>query len=285
MFFLSSLSFAQCAADAGPDKHSCPNDSDAYAIPLGSFPTATGTAPFTYAWSIIPIEFVLGSSFPYLYASHILNDTTLANPVLMYRDIGDSLKVFVTITDSLGCNSTDSCLITLTHFGIHLTYHEYWINQGDSVYLNQTPNIGGGFGTSTYNWSPSYGLSDTTLAYGFWASPDTTTSYTATVTDSKGCSETAGGPLYVIYVNPTSLRKVDRIPVSLYPNPTSNLIFIETDANKPILKGELYSLTAKKLADLTNLSGGIDLTPYAKGAYILKLYFDDGIAIKKVIKK
>lgn len=287
IFFLSSITFAQCVADAGPDQHKCLNDTaNQDLIMIGGNPSANyGTPPYTYSWSINPIEFVLGSSFPYLYATDILSDTTLSNPEVLYEFAADSIMFYLTVTDSLGCISLDSCAVTFSLLGQHLYYYHYWINQGDSVFLNEVPNVGPGYGASTYNWSPSYGLSDTTLAYGFWASPDTTTAYTVTVTDSKGCNLTGGGPTYFIHIFPTGLSEINHIPVKLYPNPTSNFIFIETDANKPILKSELYSLTGKKLAVRSDIKDKIDLTPYPKGTYVLKLYFDDGVAIKKVIKK
>lgn len=279
--------YAQCNADAGIDQHKCLNDtSNQSLVIIGGNPSANfGTPPYSFSWSINPIEFVPGSSIPYLYASDILNDTTISNPHILYETASDSIMFYLTITDSLGCTSSDSCVVTFTLFGQHLIYHDYWINEGDSVFLNQIPNIGGGYGETIYDWNPSYGLSDTTLAIGFWASPDTSTAYTATLTDSKGCTATAGGPLYYIWINTTGLNENNIIPIKLYPNPSSNIIFIETDSKNPILKNELYSLTGEKLANFLSLKDRIDLSTYSNGTYILKLYFNEGIVIQKVIKE
>ncbi len=276
---------AQCIANAGSNIHRCSTE---LTVQLGGSPTAFGgIPPYEYEWWIDPIP-TSSQTLPYIYASDILNDTTIATPTLIYTGgsfIGDSMEFYLKITDELGCQSFDTIVLTTSHFGIHLIYHEYWINQGDSVYLNQAPNIGGGFGLLTYDWNPSYGLSDTTLASGFWASPDTSTAYTATVTDSKGCSATAGGPLYYIWVNTTGINEDNRIPTILYPNPTSNIIFIEADANKPIIKSEVYSLSGKKLANFANFRNMIDLSNYSNGTYILKLYFNDGISFRKIVKE
>lgn len=276
---------SQCIADAGTAIHRC---SPELYVQLGGSPTAFGgIPPYEYEWWIDPIP-TSSQIIPYIYASHILNDTTIATPTLIYTGgsfIGDSIEFYLKITDQLGCQSFDTLVLTTSFFGQHLMYYDYWINQGDSVYLNQTPNVGGGFGATTYDWNPSYGLSDTTLASGFWASPETSTAYTPTVTDSKGCELTAGGPLYFVNVNPTGIDELNRIPVKLYPNPTANLIIIETDANKPIVKSELYSITGKKLAGFANHTNRIDLTPYSKGTYILKLYFSERMSFQKVVKE
>ena len=264
-----SISNAQCIADAGPDIHRC---SPEFTVQLGSSPTAFGgTPPYAYEWWIEPIS--TGSEVvPFIYASTMLNDTSVANPSFIYTGsfLDSSMTFFLRITDSLGCHSIDTINVTTSIFNVHLIYHEYWIEQGDSVYLNQAPNIGGGFGTLIYDWNPSYGLNDTTLAMGFWASPDTSTAYTATVTDSKGCTATAGGPLYFIWVNTVGVNENILAPIALYPNPTSDFIYIETDVKTPIVKSELFSVLGKKLASFAKLQGRIDLSTYSSGTYILK---------------
>lgn len=275
---------AQCIANAGEDIHRCSPDS---VVILGGDPTAyNGVPPYIYEWWIDPIS--TGSEVvPFIYASTMLNDTSVANPSFIYTGsfLDSSMTFFLRITDSLGGQSIDTINVTTSIFNVHLIYHDYWINQGDSVFLNQIPNISGGYGTTIYDWNPSYGLSDTALATGFWASPDISTAYSATVTDSKGCTATAGGPLYYIWVNTTGINENNRIPIKFYPNPTSNLIFIEADTDMPILKSELYSLTGKKLGSSPPPGTKIDLSTFASGTYILKLYFNEGIVIQKVVKE
>lgn len=286
LFFLLSFNYihGQCVADAGEDIHRCSPDS---VVQLGGNPTAmTGTAPYTYEWWMDPIE--TGSEIvPYIHASDMLNDTSIANPSFIYTGsfLSSDMTFYLKITDDMGCESVDSITVTTSIFNVHLIYHDYWINQGDSVYLNQVPNIGGGYGAISYDWNPSYGLSDTSLATGFWASPEISTAYTATVTDSKGCTATAGEPLYFIWVNTTGIGENKRISIKLYPNPTSNIIFIETDPNQPIVKSELYSVSGKKLANITSLTNRVDLSSYANGTYILKLYFSKGISFQKIVKE
>ncbi|MFM6935238.1 MAG: T9SS type A sorting domain-containing protein [Flavobacteriales bacterium] len=187
------------------NKHRCSPETG---VTLGGANTySTGVLPFQYSWEIDPI-YVGSSIFPYFYASNILNDTTLANPSLVYNSIGDSMVFYVTLTDASGCQDTDTMLLTTSVFTLNCSEFNYWINPGDSVFLNESPNIGGGYGSITYDWDPSVGLSDTNLVQGFWAFPQVTTFYTATVTDSKACS-LSNGVFYRVYVNEASIDEIE----------------------------------------------------------------------------
>lgn len=290
ILFLVSLmnqsSFSQCIADAGADIHRCSPDSS---VQLGGSPSAYGGAlPYTYAWSINPIS-TSSQTIPFIFASDVLDDTTNSNPILVYTGssfIDDSLEFYLTITDNIGCQSFDTVLLTTTHFNGHSGYFEYWINEGDSVYLDQTPNITGGFGEAIYDWNPSYGLSDTNLAMGFWAKPIVSNSYTPTITDSKGCVAVASGPMYFIWMNTTGILENSKSPIKLYPTPTKNVIFIETVNNEPINKVELFSSSGKKLKTELNVTNRIDLSSWPSGKYVLKIYYSEqGVSIQKIIKE
>lgn len=279
----SAFSFAQCIADAGSDIHRCSRDST---VQLGGNPTAFGGAtPYTYEWSVDPIP-TTSQVVPYVYASNMLNDTSIANPIFTYNGgfLEDSIEIYLKITDNMGCQSFDTLQLTTSLFGEHLMYHDFWIDKGDSVYLNYTPNVGGGFGTSTYDWNPSYGLSDTNIASGFWASPNTSTFYTATVTDTKGCSKT-GGSFYHIYVNTAGLHENKLKEVELFPNPATDIINIKNKKTEIINKIELYSLSGKKINTFNNPENHIDISNYSKGVYTLKIYFDDYVSSQKIVKK
>jgi len=280
----SAFSVAQCIADAGPDIHRCSPDSS---VQLGGSPTAYGGfSPYTYEWSIDPIP-TSSQVVPYVNASNMINDTTLANPIFTYNSsfLDSSVTIYLKITDNQGCLSFDTLQLTTSLFNVHLVYHDIWINEGDSVYLNQIPNISGGYGASTYDWNPSYGLSDTTLANGFWASPNTSTSYTLTVKDSKGCAKTAGGPLYSIWVNTVGLHENTIKEVDLFPNPTSDFVFINKEKSETISKIEIYTLSGKILNTVINPKNQIDISNYPNGVYTLKIYFDDYVSSQKIVKK
>jgi parallel beta-helix repeat protein len=61
------------------------------------------------------------------------------------------------------------------------------ITSGSSVVIGGSPTASGGLPPYTYNWVPSTGLNNPTTANPT-ASPTTTTVYSVTVTDSKGCT-------------------------------------------------------------------------------------------------
>lgn len=68
--------------------------------------------------------------------------------------------------------------------------------------------------------------------------------------------------------------------ISLYPNPTSGILVIESDT---LEKVAIYSMSGILLE--TTDKNKIDLSHYAKGIYLIKITTDKGIALKKVILK
>lgn len=277
--FVTGRLQAQCVADAGINQHRCSVDST---IQLGGNQTATGgTPPYTFEWTITPIPFN-SQSMPFLYASHILNDTSIANPTLIYNDVGDSVTFFLKITDNLGCQSFDTCVLTTSLFNMHLTTWQYYINLGDSVYLNQIPNVSGGYGSSSYNWLPAHGLNNTTLSSGFWAKPDSNVAYIATVTDSKGCQKTGGGPTYFIYVGAVGVDEVDYDYFKIYPNPTSSYLFVgDSDKHNSIVR--LFNSYGQNLLTI-NGENKIDLTFYPIGIYYIEIQTNEKLFRFKIVK-
>ncbi len=280
LFFIPAFLHAQCTADAGTDSHYC---SETHSIQLGGNPTASGgTGPYTYEWWIDPIYLGV-SSKPYIYASDILDDTTIANPILSYYK-EDSLTFFVRVTDSLGCQDVDTVIFTFSHFGYHLFYWTYYINPGDSVYLNEVPNIGGGYGNYTfYDWNPSHGLSDTNLASGFWAKPDSSIFYTATVTDTKGCTKTALGATYFIYIV-TGIDDAESTDISVFPNPTEDYLRIEVKDNQPLKEVLLFNNHGQEVPLRLLSTDRYDISHLPVGIYNLVVCFENAVARKKIVK-
>jgi hypothetical protein len=285
--FFSMRLNAQCEAKAGGRIHRCSPETP---LVLGTSQTANGgIPPYTYSWTIEPIYFA-PPIIPYLFASDILSDTSSANPSLTYLNIGDSLAFFLTIKDAVGCQSTDTFIVTTSYFSQDAQSMYYWINQGDSIYLDTPPNVSGGYGSTNnglssnfYEWNPSSGLSDNHLAYGFWARPDSTTFYSATVTDIKGCTMT-GGIFYYIYVGTAGLDKLESNDLELFPNPTSNKIQIQKTTSNSIEYYELFNAMGQLIERLDGDVEMLDLTNYDKGIYHLKYFGDDKMTFKKIIK-
>ncbi|MFN7116933.1 MAG: putative Ig domain-containing protein [Saprospiraceae bacterium] len=131
--------------------------------------TSDGTAPFTFVWN---------QNLP-------ANSTQTVTPAqtTTYR---------VTVTDVNGCSGTDDITITVNPKPeISLTADRDTICAGDSV--SMSVQVTGGTSPLTFIWSNGFGGADQVVR------PTTTTTYSLTVTDANGCSDTAQ---VTIRVNP-----------------------------------------------------------------------------------
>lgn len=132
---------------------------------LGGNPTATyGTPPFTYSWS----------------PSTGLSSTTIANPK---AGPSSNTTYIVTVSDAGGCGSKkDTVVVTVDPNPKVFAGPDAKICRNDTVTLGNEPAARGGTLPYTYSWSPSTGLSGSTIANPK-AYPVSTTSYVLTVTD------------------------------------------------------------------------------------------------------
>ncbi len=226
----TNLVKGQCIADAGPDIVVCCGFDGMDTVQIGGNPTASGgVPPYTYIWES---EWQVGS---WIYtASDFLDDTTLANPTILYT--GENLTFHLTIIDSESNICTDSVNVKFSFFGTHLMYVYYDIQQGDSIFLTGLANVLGGIPPVEYLWRPNHGLTDST-SLSFWAKPDTSVAYYLTATDSAGCSAT-GAPVYFVNVIPVSIESQDlsKSIVHIFPNPASNRITIKIESEKTEIK-------------------------------------------------
>lgn len=126
-----------------------------------------GLVPYTYEWG----SWSQGGlhSTDSIFLGNLQVDTT----------------IYVKVTDVLGCSDSVGFSISIlppptvdAGSFVQLCYN-------DSIQLNGAVN--GGVGPFTYSWSPSAGLSDTTILNPWRASMDSSVTYTLTVKDSLGC--------------------------------------------------------------------------------------------------
>ncbi len=287
--FVQQFSMAQCTANAGPDQHSCPNDSTAF-LQLGGNPTASlGIPPYAYSWSIKPIQW-----FPGIKASDLLNDTTAANPFVIDRSLYDTIIFYLNVTDSIGNTCADSCMVTFSNFTHFLYYYTFDINEGDSLYLNHGLDVL----PQTYMpvqvpldslitclWRPDRGLKDSTTCSGFWAKPDSSVKYYVTITDHFGCSD-AGGPFYQITVHPIGMAEnALNEYVSIYPNPSYGIINIKKKGHLEILSLRILNLMGETVFICKNNYDQIDISHLHNGIYVLSMETDQGVIRKKIERK
>jgi gliding motility-associated-like protein len=137
----------------------------------------------------------------------------------------DSSTVYYIVTgkNATGCESTDSVQIkVLQPFKLSTSLADT-ICLGQSVQLFVT-------GANRYDWSPSLGLSNSTIANPI-ASPASTTIYTITGHDNFNCfADTA------------------TIPITVFPNPVFNII----EDNVTIAVGNSVAIKTKSSNDIVN---------------------------------
>ncbi len=110
----------------------------------------------------------------------------------------DSIIMILNIDDpasSLGCLPTsDTLVVKINPIPVSDAGSDITVCQGDVTQLNGT-------GAMFYQWTPAAGLDDPNIQNPM-ASPATTTTYTLTVTDDFGCSDTSSITVTVIITTP-----------------------------------------------------------------------------------
>ena len=141
------------AINAGTDVSICPG--------IGTTLGATGGA--TYVWA----------------PATGLSNPNIANPV---ATPAATTTYTVSGTDANGCSGTDAVIVTVNPVANANAGADADFCIGGSTTLN-------GLGGATYSWSPTTGLSDPNINNPV-ATPAATTTYTLTVTDANGCTDT-----------------------------------------------------------------------------------------------
>ncbi len=153
-------------ADAGEDHGICLDDS----VTIGGAPTATdGTPPYSYSWT--PVDG--------------LDDPTASNP----KAAPDATTEYtVEVTDANGLTDTDAVTVTVLPLPVADAGDDAAICVGELATIGGVVTASGGTGPYAISWSPEIGLDDPTAANPV-AAPSKTTTYTVTVTDANGCSQ------------------------------------------------------------------------------------------------
>lgn len=138
---------------------------------LGGNPTGTGGgSPYSYSWT--PIAG--------------LDNPASANPI---ATVNSGITYVLTLTDSLGCQASDSVQITYNSNGPVAEAggdSSSTLCSGGAVILGGNPTAASGTLPYTYTWSPGFGLNDSTLANPVAVITSNIT-YTISVIDSAGC--------------------------------------------------------------------------------------------------
>ncbi|MGB1004700.1 MAG: T9SS type A sorting domain-containing protein [Salibacteraceae bacterium] len=275
LWLLSFSCIAQTplSVDAGTDQHMCIDINNGIdTTEIGGMPSAMGgIPPYSYSWSF---TYTNANGFV-IYGSDFLNDTTLANPLIENHFYHNSTTdpglpyLVLTVTDSAGTISHDSIIVTFSTFAMTLGGPQtFYVKKGDSVLCHGNTIIGG-IDTLYNSWSPNHGILSV-VDQEFWASPDTTTSYTLTVTDAVGCTQSGPENDVTVVVFPVGVEESNtKTRIKLYPNPASNFLQIERNQN---VKNEtliVYDISGKEVfrTMLNSPIQTIDVSGLVKGSY------------------
>jgi len=70
--------------------------------------------------------------------------------------------------------------------------------------------------------------------------------------------------------------------INLYPNPVFDILTIDSEI--PLTKVEIYSMLGKKIKEINSDFNSIPAENLSNGVYIFKIYSENGITSKKLIK-
>lgn len=136
-------------------------------LSLGSTPTAIGSqSPYAYAWTGLN-----------------LGNSVVANPMAAPTS---STTYTVVVTDNAGCQNTDAVVVNVNPALLISAGVDTILCTGASAALGGLPSGSGGTGSLSYQWSPSAGLSNPTVANPV-ANINALGAYVLQITDANGC--------------------------------------------------------------------------------------------------
>ncbi len=241
-----------------------------------------GTSPIS---AIVPVGYQLGTSSSIQLG--LANITNLAagatfayTPTVKIpgNPLGTHpLKVWVKMqNDTDPANDTASVSILVSNYPVSKLPND------TNICANKSVTLDPGAGFDTYLWydgtqTQTYTLDSTGIGLGG--------KYIAVTITDNGC--TAKDSTLVLFHECTGIENVElNSALRVYPNPASDFISIENTSKETILAIEILSIDGQLVAKLEedNLSR-INITELSPGVYYLRIETENGIAIKKIIKK
>ena len=89
--------------------------------------------------------------------------------------------------------------------------------------------------------------------------------------------------IYVTFTESVGITDIDNYPIKIYPNPTRDEIFIQTDLQ--IEKVEIYNSIGSLVLTEDNFSGKISVSTLSPSTYTIKIYTNKGVVAKTIIKE
>lgn len=178
---------AQLTVDAGNDILVCYPSSNEERTQLSGVASG-GMEPYTYTWSAKQIKHLSPEDSIWVYASDLLNDTTISNPSFKSMNTPENWFTFhLKVEDAEGNVEVDSVKVIDAFIYSGGGYMlPVTIHRGDSVQFFGIHYIFDSNFPIEYFVIPTTGLTDPADLNG-WAKPDTSTTYYLQLVNSAGC--------------------------------------------------------------------------------------------------
>ena len=240
---------------------------DEVTVTVHALPSVTASADYETVCESRPITLTGGGATSYSWDMGVTDgDDFIPGPIGTYT-------YTVTGTDDNGCENTASIEVTVVE-GISISYSTTDEIMGGDGAIDIT--VTGGVPTYLFDWN-----NDGT---GDFDDPEDLTSlsggsYTVSVEGSTGCTANE-----TIMVNSQlSIEESSNNSVSVYPNPTSSNISIETDGS---FTYQIVNINGQILLNGTaNNVETLNLESFAPGVYFVNLTNDNQVTTVKFVKK
>ena len=226
----------------------------------------SGSDTLNYAWTGPDIISGEDSSSP------VINPTETAEYV-------------ANISNQFGCSLVDTVVVEVVDMDALIT--EVTPAQ-DTIYIGNESQVNVTDGPFTYDWSPPFGLSDSTIPDPI-ASPEETTDYTVTITDANGCMTT--GLVSIVVLSRGCDEPFIFFPNAFSPNADGENDVLRLRANAPFIDEVywiVYNRWGEKVFEGNDLDDGWDgycegelAQPDVYGYYLRVLCTDGEEFIKK----
>lgn len=226
-----------------------------------------GIAPYTYTWTPN-----IGSG----PGPHMVNPNI-------------SSQYTITMSDNNGCSPTPKIITINVTPPLGLSAASYSVCQGDNVVL--TPSITSPGNGGPYNFTWSNGVTQngvTSSSISVISTMPTPNTYTVSIDD--GCTVPSASAIFTLNVDVcTELTELtNQNYFSVYPNPSSDFIYIESNHKGEVLNIEIYDTVGRKVKHefLINSNTPLNLENLPNGIYFLQIKTGNQIVCKKkIIKK
>ncbi len=215
------------------------------------------------------------------YDVYLWDDGAATSSIYVYTT--DTVQV--TVTDSIGCVSSDSAILTVNPLPMPtITGTSTSTSTIDTICVNHDISLDAGAGFSAYDWSTG-GTSQTEPVSGSTLGTGSH-DIIVMVTDGNNCMNS---DTVTIFVDPcTGIDGLDAIGFTVYPNPSNGIFKYNVDELNNAMTFRLTDATGKLINTWTINNaqvGTIDLTGYARGVYILNVVYGEGQKSIQLIKQ